>query len=101
MKHNKSNREERKHIWKQSRALSDERLSFMDGKRLGDVDIRIECNATIRKVRRIMEKRICQEYWRTHAGGTGNGDRHRMQRRMTVSMKKIYGIVPEGFRYCA
>ena len=101
MRNNRYNHEERKHVWKQSRTLSGEKLSFLDGRRLGDVDIRIESNATVRKVRRIMEKRICQNYWRTHSGGRGNGDRQLMRQRMTGSMKKIYGLVPEGFRYCA
>lgn len=101
MGYNRHNHEERKHVWKRSCALSGEKLSFLDGRRLGDVDIRIESNATIRKVRRIMEKRICQDYWRTHSGGRGNGDRQRMRQRMTTSMEKIYGLVPEGFRYCA
>ena len=101
MRHNRYNHEERKHVWKQSRALSGERLSFLDGRRLGDVDIRIESNAIVRKLRRIMEKRICQDYWRVHSGNKGNGDRQLMRQRMTISMKKIYGMVPEGFRYCA
>ena len=92
---------EKKYIKKQSAALAEERLAFLDGERLGDLSIRIECNATCRKVRRIMEKRVCQEYWRTHDGTGGNGDRHRMRRHLTNHMKNIYGCVPEGFRYCA
>lgn len=99
MRNNRYNHEERKHVWKQSLALSGEKLSFLDGRRLGEVDIRIENNATIRKVRRIMEKRICQNYWLTHSGGRGNGDRQLMRQRMTGTMKKIYGLVPEGFWY--
>lgn len=97
----KTFRNEKKYIRKQSKALSREKLSFMDGTCLGDVDIFIESNATVRKVRRIMEKRICQDYWRTHKVSRGNGDRQRLRDRMTDYMTFIYGRVPEGFRYCA
>lgn len=82
-------------------SLSDLRLSFLGGTRLGDVDIFIENNATVRKVRRIMEKRICQRYWSRHDATLDNGDRQRMRRRMTNHMIDIYGGVPEGFHYCA
>ncbi len=39
-------------------AIRNERLDFMEGKKLGDLSIRIEDNATVRKVRRIVEKRV-------------------------------------------
>ena len=101
MRYEKPYHSEKKYIRNRSGILSRERLSFMDGVCLGDVDILIESGAIVRKVRRIMEKRICQEYWRTHDGTGGNGDRHRMRRHLTNHMKNIYGCVPEGFRYCA
>ena len=49
----------------------------------------------------------CVESWKngsariTGGHNKGNGDRQLMRQRMTISMKKIYGMVPEGFRYCA
>ena len=92
---------EMKHIKNFSDTLSDERLSFMDGMRLGDVDIFIESKATLRKVRRIIEKRTCQEYWRTHSGRPGNEDRHRMRRNVKNQFKNIYGFVATGFIFCA
>lgn len=92
---------EMKYIKNISGSLSDERLSFLDGKRLSDVDIFIESNATVRKVRRIIEKRVCQEYWRTRSGKGSNGDRQRMRRHVSNQFKNIYGAVPSGFRYCA
>ena len=101
MRYYKPFHSERKYIKNQSASLSDERLFFMDGLRLGDVDIHIECNATVRKVRRIMEKRICQEYWRSHVGHEDNGDRHAMRRHLSNHMRNIYGSVPKGFHYCA
>lgn len=39
-------------------AIRNERLDFMEGKKLDDLSIRIEDNATVRKVRRIVEKRV-------------------------------------------
>ena len=91
---------EMKYIRNQSNILSAERLVFMDGRRLGDVDIHIERNAVVRKVRRIMEKRICQEYWRRRSRTGDNGDRQRMRRNLSNHLKNIYGSVPTGFRYC-
>ena len=101
MRYDKPFHSEMKHIKNFSDNLSEERLSFLDGKRLGDVDIFIECNAPVRKVRRIIEKRTCQEYWRTREGRADNGDRHRMRRHVTNQFKNLYGAVPSGFRYCA
>ena len=73
----------------------------MDGKRLGEVDLLIEDNASVRKVRRIMEKRISQDYWKTRSTGNGNGDRQCMRRHLSNQMKNIWGGVPSGFHYCA
>lgn len=101
MRYDKPFHSEMKHIKNFSESLSGERLSFLDGKRLGDVDIFIESNATLRKVRRIIEKRTCQEYWRTRGSKSDCGDRHQMRHRVTNQFKNIYGAVPSGFRYCA
>lgn len=88
---------EMKHIRNRSSILSEERLVFLDGCRLGEVDIHIERNAVVRKVRRIMEKRICQEYWKRRSRTGDNGDRHRMRRNISNHLKNIYGSVPVGF----
>ena len=61
---------EKKYIKSRSAALAEERLSFLGGERLGDLSISIECNATCRKVRRIMEKRVAQEFWRNASAGS-------------------------------
>lgn len=94
---------EKKYIKNQSAALAEERLTFLDGERLGDLSIRIESNATCRKVRRIMEKRVAQEFWRNAPQGkkSGNGARYRMRRNVSNHFRNIFGTVPEGFRYCA
>ena len=93
---------ETKNIRRQSLALAEERLYFMDGKRLGDLDIAIEGGATLRKVRRIIEKRVSQKYWK-NAGAKDamtNYSRHATKRHLTNQMKNIYGYVPTGFVYC-
>ena len=80
-------------------SLSDLRLDFLGGTRLVDVDIFIESNSTVRMVRRIMEKRICQRYWSNNNRKLGNRDRQRMRRRISNHMIDIYGAVPSGFLY--
>ena len=55
---------ESKHIKNQTRKISSERLNFKDGVALGDVDIFIDGGKTRKKVRRIVEKRVCQGYWK-------------------------------------
>ena len=101
MRYEKPYHSEKKYIKNISESLSGERLGFMDGRRLGDIDIFIEDNATVRKVRRILEKRVCQEYWRTRGGNGGNGDRQRMRQHVSNQFRNIYGGVPSGVRYCA
>lgn len=64
---------ETKYIRNRTRKLAGEQLEFMGGKRLGDVSIRIEDNACCRKIRRNVSNQF----------------------------KNLFGIVPEGFRYCA
>ena len=54
---------EKRFIKNQRYAIAEERLAFLDGKRLGDLSIGIEDNATCRKIRRIMEKRVAQNFW--------------------------------------
>ena len=55
----------KKHIKNQSRRISEEKLSFKNGIALGDVDIFIDGGKTRSMVRRIVEKRVAQEYWKT------------------------------------
>ena len=100
MKHNKNHYCESKDIKRQSRHLAEERLSFMNGKRLGDLDIEIEGGATLRKVRRIIEKRVSQKHWKIHHVDSTNYSRHTTKRHITNQMKNIYGVVPTGFVYC-
>ena len=90
------------HIKNQVESLSGERLLFLDGRRLGDVELREHDAATGRKLRRIIEKRVSQKYWK-NAGAKDartNYSRHATKRHLTNQMKNIYGYVPAGFVYC-
>ena len=94
---------EKRFIKNQSYAIAEERLAFLDGERLGDLSIGIEDNATCRKIRRIMEKRVAQNFWRTAAYGKkqGNGARYETRHHVSNHFKNIFGEVPKGFRYAA
>ena len=92
---------EKRFIKNQSYAIAEERLAFLDGERLGDLSIGIEDNATCRKIRRIMEKRVAQNFWRTASYGKkqGNGARYETRHHVSNHFKNIFGEVPKGFRY--
>lgn len=94
---------EKKYIKGQSAALAEERLDFLGGERLGDLSISLESNATFRKVRRIMEKRIAQDFWRNASKSKqkGNGARYETRHHVSNHFRNIFGMVPKGFRYCA
>lgn len=89
-----------KYIKRQSHYLSRERLAFRNGERLGEIAIGIESGKTLRMVRRIIEKRVCQDYWNNGRAGEGTArDRYRMKRRVSNQLRNIYGYVPTGFVY--
>lgn len=94
---------ETKFILNQTRKLADERLAFLDGKRLGDVSIRIEDNACCRKIRRIVEKREAQSLKKNghRSKLAGNGSRFQTKRNVSNQFKNLFGLVPEGFRFSA
>ena len=90
---------EKKHIKNQSRRISEARLSFKDGITLGEVDIFIDGGKTRKMVRRIVEKRVAQDFWRTAKGCRDNYDRYRTRHHVSNHLKNIYGSVPCGFRF--
>ena len=94
---------EKSFIKNQSYAIAEERLAFLNGERLGDLSIGIEDNATCRKIRRILEKRVAQKFWRNAFSGKkqGNGARYETRHYVSNHFKNIYGVVPRGFRYAA
>jgi hypothetical protein len=90
---------EKKHIKNQSKRISNEKLSFKDGMTLGEVDIFIDGGKTRSKVRRIVEKRVAQDYWKTAGNRNGNRDRYNTRHHVSNQLKNIYGSVPCGFRF--
>lgn len=94
---------EKKYIRNQSIIIAEERLSFMGGERLGDLSIGIQDNATCRKIRRIMEKRVAQNFWRTAYRDKkhGNAIRYEIRHQVSNHFKNIYGKVPKGFQAAA
>jgi hypothetical protein len=90
---------ETKLIKNQSKRISEEKLNFKNGIALGDVDIFIDGGRTRSKVRRIVEKRVAQGYWKSARSPKGNLDRYRTRRHVSNHLKNIYGSVPVGFRY--
>lgn len=85
------------------RSIAEERLSFKDGAELGSLSIFIEDGDTKRKVRRIVEKRVCRQYWRTRKNVAIMDNKHRAATRKYVSCvtKKIFGEPIKGFLYVA
>ena len=91
-----------KYIRRQSRSLSEERLVFRNGERQGNLLISIESGKTLRMVRRIVEKRVCQDYWNNGRSGRNTArNRYAMKHRVSNHLRNIYGFVPTGFRYAA
>jgi hypothetical protein len=92
---------EKKYIKNQTNRISEERLNFKGGIALRDVDIFIDGGKTRNKVRRIIEKRVSQDYWRQCARKyPDNFGRYRTRHHVSNHLKNIFGEVPCGFQ-CA
>lgn len=85
------------------RSISEVRLDFMDGAQLGELPIAIESGSTKRKVRRILEKRVNQEYWSHVKNRQIRDNRHRASSKKYVTRvtETIFGGPVVGFKYCA
>ena len=93
---------EKKYIKNQTNRISEERLNFKGGIALGDVDIFIDGGKTRNKVRRIIEKRVSQDYWKQSCKKyPDNHSRFKTRHYASNHMKNIYGSVPCGFYYAA
>lgn len=94
---------EKSYIKNQVNALTSERLSFLGNERLGDIDLMEEDPEVCRKVRRIMEKRICQKFWKNASLAKRSGNRARFETRHQLSnhFRNIYGTVPKHYRLTA
>ncbi len=84
-----------------SRSISEERLDFKGGIQLGDLSIAIESGSTKRKVRRILEKRVNQDYWSHVRNGQVRDNRHLASSKKYVSSvtRKIFGGPVTGYEY--
>lgn len=93
---------EKKYIKNLTRKISYEKLSFKDGIALADVDIFIDGGKTRNMVRRIVEKRVGQAYWKQAVRKyPDNHSRYRTRHHVSNHLKNIYGEVPCGFRYAS
>lgn len=75
----------------------------MDGAQLGELPIAIESGSTRRKVRRILEKRVNQDYWSHVKNRQIRDNRHRASSKKYVTRvtETIFGGPVVGFKYCA
>lgn len=93
---------EKKHIRRQTAALASERIAFLDVESLGDIDVYGEDGDTRRKVRRIVEKRVCQSLYRqSRAGVCDNYGRYNEKHRVSNHLKNLYGGFPSSYDYAA
>lgn len=77
----------------ETQKIFDEKLRFMGGKPLRSFDIDTEAGCDSRKVRRIIEKRMCQAYWKMNKGcgrkTASNSDRYWMRRATSFQLYNI------------
>ena len=93
---------ELKYIKKLTNEIAEEKLRFIDDTLLSDLNIGIEDGKTVRKVRRIIEKRVCQSWWKSRSkADRSNYSRSNTKRWVTNQFKNIYHCIPEGYHYCA
>ncbi len=86
-----------------SRSIAEEKLNFKNGTELGFLAISMEDGATKRKVRRIVEKRVCKKYWKNRKNVSSTSNKHRSDTKRYVACvtKKIFGTSIDGFHYVA
>lgn len=93
---------DRKSIKRQTMAIANERLDILDGANLEDIDILGISGEARRKVRRIIEKRVCQELYRKQRAWTAdNYGRYNEKRRLSNTLKNIYGQFPYSSEFAA
>lgn len=96
----KSNRQKTFNL---SRSIAEEHLSFREGTELGSLSIAIEDGYTKRKIRRIIEKRVNQDYWSHVSDSRSFDNKHRAASKKYVSKvtRKIFGEPLTGFVHYA
>lgn len=84
---------ESKLIRNRTNAYAEERLNFRRGRRLADVNPHLASGPTRRTVRRILEKRVAQDYWKCALPSSASTNRGRYETRHHLSnhLRNIYG----------
>ena len=92
---------EQKHIKNRTDAYASQRMNFKNGRRLGD--IHIHDKATCKKVRRILEKRVAQDYWKSALASSAftNRGRYETRRHLANQFQNIYGRTYRFLQECA
>lgn len=84
----------------ETKRIFEERLRFKEGMLLRNFDIETECKSDSRKVRRIIEKRMCQAYHRKHKRSLDentNRERYWMKRATAYQLYNIGQV--ENIKY--
>lgn len=87
-KHRKINRH--------SVSLNQISLCFMNGCSINELSCR-EDGCTRRKIRRIIEKRVCQNIHNQMLAQDGNAVRYRERKQLSKHVNRICGRIPNGF----
>ena len=82
---------------RRSASLYQVSLNFMDGRSIKDLSYKEEDGDTRRKVRRIIEKRVCQKLHNQMDNLDGNDIRYRERRQSAKYVKRICGKIPYAF----
>lgn len=82
---------------RRSESLSQVSLNFMDGRSIKELSYQEEDGDTRHKVRRIIEKRVCQKLHNQMDNFTGNDLRFRERRQSAKQVKRICGRIPYAF----
>jgi len=58
-----------------------------------DINLSMADGSTVRKLRRIVEKRVCQDFWNNHRGDTHSDGwrKAKMKREMTRQLDEVCG----------
>lgn len=84
---------EKSYIKKKTNALRNERLQFKGGELLGDVLFSVQSGSAQRKIRRIIEKRVSQDFWANRGSlySPTNYPRQKVRRNTRNQMRNIFG----------
>ena len=82
---------------RRSASLNQVSLNFMDGRSIKELSYMEEDGDTRRKVRRIIEKRVCQKLHSQMDDHNSNNMRYRERRQSAKYVKRICGRIPYAF----